>query len=381
MKILLVTDLYPIENSSEPQTIRNFALNWKSGGHDVEVIRANFLINTIIRKRKIFPQKVYYDDGIKVYNINCYTPFWFNVRYKLPKDFQIGNYDIVISHMPCGALFAMKIAGRCLAVPYVCSVHASDLKVITDRFYKILFAKPLLAAYKRADAISARNFSFAEQIKALSPFAENKTFIAPSGIPRELIEPEDFFEQKSNSDYEPLIISTVAKLIKRKNVNIIIEALNKTKYRNFVLRIIGSGQEMHYLRHLVKKYNLEEKIIFEGEIPRDEVLTKLRLSDLFILVSEAETFGIAYLEAASRANMVIATENGGVDGIIKNGENGFTCPPDPDRLAELIDRITALPKEERKRILFSLRDTLIEYDDTAVSEMYLTKALRIISDN
>jgi len=381
MKILLVTDLYPIENSSEPQTIRDFALNWKKAGHDVEVIRPNFLLNTIVRKRKIFPQKIFYDNDIKVYNVNYFTPFWFNVRNKLPKSFQIGDYDIVVSHMPCGALFAMKVAGRCLAIPYVCSVHASDLKVMTDKFYKLFFAKPLLAAYKRADAISARNFTFSEQIKSLSPYAENKTFIAPSGIPQELIEPEEFFEQKVSSDYEPLVISTVAKLIKRKNVDIIIEALSKTKFQNFVLRIMGDGAEKHYLKHLAEKYHLEEKVIFEGEIPRDEVLAKLRLSDIFVLVSEAETFGVAYLEAASRANIVIATKNGGVDGIIKDGENGFTCPPDSDKLAELIDRIVSLPKEEIRRILFSLRNTLIKYDDAAVSERYLNKAFSIINDN
>lgn len=381
MKILLITDLYPIENSSEPQTIRNFAINWQKAGHNVEVIRANFLVNTIVRRRKIFPQKMYYDNDIKVYNVNYFTPFWFNVRKKLPQEFQIGNYDIVVSHMPCGALFAMKVVGRCLAIPYVCSVHASDLKVLTDNFYKLFFAKPLHAAYKRADAISARNFAFAEQIKAISPYAENKTFIAPSGIPRELIEPEEFFEQKAASIYEPLTISTVAKLIKRKNINIIIEALSKTKCRNFVLRIMGDGPELHYLKHLAEKYHIEEKVIFEGEISRDEVLANLRLSDLFILVSEAETFGIAYLEAASRANIIIATENGGVDGIIKNGENGFTCPPDADKLAELIDKIAYLPKEEIKRILFSLRDTLIKYDDTAVSEKYLNRAFHVINDD
>ena len=381
MKILLVTDLYPIENSSEPKTIRNFALNWKKLGHDVEVIRPNFLLNTFVRKRKIFPEKIYYDNDIKIYNINCITPFWFNVRHKLPKDFQIGAYDIVISHMPCGALFAMKIAGRCMGIPYVCSVHASDLKVITDKFYKIFFAKPLLLAYKRANAISARNNAFAEEIKKLSVYADGKTFIAPSGIPKEWIEDEEVFVNKSYSEHKPLVISTVAKLIKRKNINIIIEALNKTHYRNFILRIMGDGPEMNNLKNLAKKYNLEEQIIFEGEIPHEEVLTKLRMTDLFILVSESETFGIAYLEAAARGNIVIATENGGLDGIIINGKNGYTCTPNSDKLAELIDKIVSTPQEEIKNILLSLRETLLKYDDVAVSEKYLSKAFSVIKEN
>ena len=142
---------------------------------------------------------------------------------------------------------------------------------------------------------------------------------------------------------------------------------------------MGDGPEMSHLKGLVKKYNIEEKVIFEGEISRDDVLKKLRLSDLFILVSEGETFGVSYLEAASRANIVIATKGGGVDGIIIDGENGFTCSPNSDELAKLIDKVASLPQEEIKKMVSSLRETLIAYDDVAVSEKYLTKAFYIIN--
>lgn len=378
MRILLITDLYPIENSSEPKTIRNFAISWKKAGHSVDVIRPNFLLNTVVRKRKIFPEKIFYDEDIKIYNINCFTPFWFNVNHKLPKDFHVYNYDLVISHMPCGALFAMKLLKRLLGIPYVCSVHASDLKVINDKYYKILFAKPLIEAYKRANAISARNAEFAEQIKNISEYAEFKTFVAPSGIPVEIIEPEDLFIEKANQTKDYILITTTAKLIKRKNINLIIEALNKAKLCNYYLRIMGDGPELKNLKALVEKYGMKEQVSFEGEIPNDEVLRQLRFSDLFILVSEGETFGLSYLEAAARANIIIATEKGGVDGIIINEENGYTCPPDSDKLAELIDKIASLTNSEKNKILTSLRNTIINYDDIAVSQRYLDKALEII---
>ena len=64
MKILLVTDLYPIENGSEPQTIKEFAKNWQQSGHQVDVIRPNFMFNTYLRKRKIYPEGTYYEDDI-----------------------------------------------------------------------------------------------------------------------------------------------------------------------------------------------------------------------------------------------------------------------------------------------------------------------------
>ena len=58
MRILLITDLYPLENSNEPTTIKEFAKNWQALGHQVDVIRPNFLFNTILRKKKIFPREI-----------------------------------------------------------------------------------------------------------------------------------------------------------------------------------------------------------------------------------------------------------------------------------------------------------------------------------
>ena len=373
MRILLITDLYPLEGSKEPITIKEFVKKWQEAGHQVDVIRPNFILNTIVRKRKLFPEKTYTEDGITIYNINCITPFLFNIKNKLPKDFQIGNYNLVISHMPSGALCAMKLVGKCAGIPYTISVHASDITVLTKPLYKFFFAKKLQKAYKRADAISARSYMLAEKIKELSPYAANKTFIAPSGIDSNIVEPMEFFEQKAAEKNQPYIISTVAKLIKRKNVDLIIKALYKAKLDNYVLRIMGDGPEMEHLKNLVKDLDIEEKIIFEGNLPNKEVLIKLRLSDLFILLSTGETFGMAYLEAASRANIIVATKHDGIDGIVKDGQNGFTCEPDAEKLADLIDKIYDLPREEVRTILLTQRKYLLDNNSTEVSKKYLEK--------
>lgn len=373
MRILLITDLYPLEGSKEPITIKEFAKKWQEAGHQVDVIRPNFILNTIVRKRKLFPEKTYTEDGITIYNINCITPFLFNIKNKLPKDFQIGNYNLVISHMPSGALCAMKLVGKCAGIPYTISVHTSDITVLTKPLYKFFFAKKLQKAYKRADAISARSYMLAEKIKELSPYAANKTFIAPSGIDSNIVEPMEFFEQKAAEKNQPYIISTVAKLIERKNVDLIIKALYKAKLDNYVLRIMGDGPEMEHLKNLVKDLDIEEKVIFEGNLPNKEVLIKLRLSDLFILLSTGETFGMAYLEAASRANIIVATKHDGIDGIVKDGQNGFTCEPDAEKLADLIDKIYDLPREEVRTILLTQRKYLLDNNSTEVSKKYLEK--------
>lgn len=377
MRILLVTDLYPIKNSSEPVTIKNFAKNWQELGHVVEVIRPNFLFNTIVRRKKIFPTKTYVEDGVTIYNVNCFTPFLFDVKNKLPKDFQIGNYNLVVSHMPSGAIFAMKLIGKCAGIPYAASVHASDITVLTKPVYKLYFEPALQKSYKRADAISARSFMLAEKIKELSPYSVNKTFIAPSGINREIIEEMELFEQKALSNKNPYIISTVAKLIKRKNVDVIIRALSKLKNQNFIFRIMGDGPEKQDLQDLVNELNLQDKVVFEGQLTNKDVLIKLSSSDMFVLLSTGETFGMAYLEAGARANIVIASKNDGIDGIIKDGVNGFTCLPNEDDLAQTMDKIMALPKDEVRNLLLTQRRYLIDNDDKAVSQKYLDKIMQL----
>ncbi len=167
MRILLITDLYPIENSGEPLVIKDFAKYWQQAGHIVDVIRPNFLLNTKIRHKKIFKDGIYYEDNIQIINVNYLTPFLFDVTKKLPKDFAIGNYNLVISHMPSGSMLAMKLIGKCAGIPYVASVHNSDITVLTKPLYKKFFAPTLKKAYKRADAIAARSSVLADKIKEL----------------------------------------------------------------------------------------------------------------------------------------------------------------------------------------------------------------------
>lgn len=381
MRILLVTDLYPIKHGKEPKTIKEFAKKWQELGHQVDVIRPNFILNTLIRKRKLYLPKTYVEDGITIHNINCFTPFLFNIKNLLPKDFQIGNYSLVISHMPSGTIFAYKLLGKCAGIPYVAAVHSSDITVLTKFVYKFFFTKKLQQAYKRADAIAARNCSLADKIKELSPYAINKTFVAPSGINPEIIEPMQIFEQKSANKNCPYQIITVAKLIKRKNIDIILKALSKVNIGDFIFKIIGEGPELFNLKLLVKNLNLQDKVIFEGFLSNNDVLNELRLSDLFVLVSTGETFGMAYLEAGSRGNIVIGTKNDGIDGFLQNNVNGFLCEANEDKLAELIEKVYNLPQEERLRIIQTMRKDLFINDSKAVSERYLEKIRQITHIN
>ena len=369
MRILLVTDLYPIGNEDIAKTLYYFVQEWQKQGHSVDVIRANFVANTLLRGRKIIKQKIYYENGTTIYNLNYFLPFMFNVYNKLPKDFKLGNYDVIISHMPCGALMSMKLLKK-EKIKYICAVHASDIVVLKSLKY-IMFRKKLKSAYKDADKIAARSPVLQAKIEEIIPETSDKTFVAYSGI-------DDFYIKESNFEKNfntsEMHLATVAQLIKRKNVDIIIQALSLINFK-FHLNIIGEGNERRYLEKLVKKLGLSNKVSFNGKLSRKEVIQELQKSDIYILLSKNETFGLSYLEAMSAGNIVIAKKNDGIDGILQNGQNAFLINADKYELKQCLEKINSLKETEIEIIRKRSLDTIKELSSSKAAENYLRNIL------
>ena len=177
MKILVITDLYPItdEEKFTPKTIKAFVESWRDLGHEVRIIKPNFLLNSFLRK------KPYYKSGIygEVENINYLLPFMRNIRNKIKTDF---TPDIVIAHMPSGLIFANK-----LGLNFSAGVHVSDIEVLTNPIYNLYIKPELEKAYKNARVIACRSNMLKDKFLQLYPQYKNKIFIAPSGIKEEII--------------------------------------------------------------------------------------------------------------------------------------------------------------------------------------------------
>lgn len=376
MKILLITDLYPLANSSEPKTILYFAQEWTNQGHTVDVIRPNFLLNTVLRKKKTFETKVFEEENIKIFNVNYITPFLFNIKNKLPNSFSLTDYDVVISHMPSGTIFASKLIGNS-KIPFICSVHSSDIEVLTNKPYKIYFAQKLKKAYQKATLISPRSFVLKEKIESLIPQTKDKTFVAYSGVDENIIEEKLSFIQKGQDIYntKKLKIVTVASLIKRKNVDIILKALAKIDFCDWEYTIIGSGKKLNNLQNLAIKLGINDRVKFTHSISQNKVFEILKDSNMFILLSEKETFGMAYLEAMAKGNIIISTKNDGIDGIIQNNINGFTCYPNTNDLIETVKRIIDLPYTNIENICINSYNTILKYTRKNAAENYINSIL------
>ena len=121
---------------------------------------------------------------------------------------------------------------------------------------------------------------------------------------------------------------------------------------------MGDGKERKSLEKLAKKFKIEKKVTFTGKVKREEVIEKLKASDLFILLSNNETFGLTYLEAMATRNIVIAKENDGIDGIINHEQNGFLTKATPLELKKCLEKILLMSNSEIEQIRANSIETI-----------------------
>ena len=137
-----------------------------------------------------------------------------------------------------------------------------------------------------------------------------------------------FFFYKKRKNNKKINFLFAGKLKKRKGVDLIIKAvkiLKKKKsfnsYCNFL--ILGDGYMKKNLKNFVKKYNLNN--IKFGSFKNQKQLAKLyKLSDVFIMPSTREPWGLTVNEAMASGNAIIVSDNVGCSyDLVKNGKNGF----------------------------------------------------------
>ena len=113
------------------------------------------------------------------------------------------------------------------------------------------------------------------------------------------------------------------------------------------LVMIGDGPDRSRAEAFVRERHLRDKVFFLGNVPNLEEI--IGASDLFLLPSEAESFGMAALEAMASEVPVIATAAGGLPEVVVDGESGYLLPVgDVDAMAARAIEILSDPRLQRR---------------------------------
>lgn len=251
-----------------------------------------------------------------------------------------------------------------LKKPYVVWGRGSDV------YRSWMFKKPISKlVLKNADAVIALTEDMKKEIEMI---CNKNVFVIPNGIDIKRfknLSKENIRKRLKITNDEKIIIF-VGRLEDIKGVKYLIEAMKsiKQKDKNIKLMLVGDGEDRGKLERLVKELDLEENVIFIGKVPNEKVPEYMVVSDVFVLPSLSESFGIVNLEAMASGLPIVATKVGGLPEIIKDGENGFLV--EPKNTKEITEKVLLLLEdiELNKRIAEKNKEEVKKYSWGNVAE-------------
>lgn len=174
-------------------------------------------------------------------------------------------------------------------------------------------------------------------------------FICPNGIKvQEFKSSINDNEKKSRTgEFENRVprLLFLSNLIESKGVLVLLDALEilKDKGYSFICDFVGGEtKEIDAKRFAeeVEKRGLNEIAIYKGRKYGKEKEEAFEQSDVFVLPTYNETFGLVNLEAMAHKKPVVSTNEGGIPDVIKDGENGLISKrKDPNSLAQCIGKL------------------------------------------
>jgi glycosyltransferase involved in cell wall biosynthesis len=164
-----------------------------------------------------------------------------------------------------------------------------------------------------------------------------------------------FSQQPSSRDGEPVVILSVARLIEKKGIEVLLEALARISPKlNWRFVQVGDGPLKGRLHHQARALGLSGKITWRGALTQDELLIEYRKADLFALASRVARDGDrdglpnVLLEAQSQGLACVATRVSAIPELVRDGHTGLLVEEnDPDALARALEALISNPARRR----------------------------------
>ncbi len=242
-----------------------------------------------------------------------------------------------------------RIVSRAKKVPftYTQDRYYSVKRRIWNPFFKLVNSS-LLGVVRNAPRLATAFSVAAAEFLSQQGYPRSRIRVIPLSIDSERFAPSrDSWLRDSLGIREDPLVMSVARLHPSKNLETLIQAvaLASVSIRKLKLVIVGRGPQLNYLRSLISNLGLEERVLIVTEPVSYEKMPGLyNSSDLFVLPSLYEPFGLSVVEAMACAKPVIVSDVGGMRDTVLDGEVGFRVPllGRSDFIKALASRITQL---------------------------------------
>jgi len=328
MKIFIVPSWYPsrINPKSGVFFVDHCRILQRCGNEITVIVNIIHSFNKLFTFRNLnkIQNGILYKYGLKTYRKETFNwfpkiqRFTFNLyRKQLIKMFEKAFHDqgtpdfvYLFSSLWAGAALGLWLRKR--SIPYIVSEHLKEF-LLTDGFTSFQ-QKCINISFVHASRILATSTSLKSSIEKRFPTASGKTIIVPN--------PANISAYKidsiNHSENKYFTFVSVALLRKEKRIDILLKSFARlvSKQSNVKLKLVGDGPEKADLEQLVSQLDLGDHIEFLGYLDKQHVSKVLQMSNVLILSSEVETFGVALVEAMASGLPVIATRCGGPNDII-----------------------------------------------------------------
>ncbi|WP_434035965.1 N-acetyl-alpha-D-glucosaminyl L-malate synthase BshA [Formosa sp. 4Alg 33] len=289
-------------------------------GHEIHFITYNQPVRLDLLGNKVH----FHEVNVPEYPLFHYQPYELALSSKLVDTVKLHKIEVLHVHYAIPHAYAAYMAKKMLQeegihLPIVTTLHGTDITLVGSHpFYK----SAVTFSINKSDAVTAvseslkydtfRLFDIKNDIHVITNFIDIEKYKhSYTDCQRGMMAPDN-----------EKIITHISNLRPVKRITDVIKIFyNIQKEIPAKLMVIGEGPDKEKAEYLCQELGILDKVVFFGR--SNEIDKILCFSDLFLLPSETESFGLAALEAMASGVPVISSNTGGIPEVNINGITGF----------------------------------------------------------
>ncbi|NMH29029.1 N-acetyl-alpha-D-glucosaminyl L-malate synthase BshA [Flavobacterium silvaticum] len=290
-------------------------------GHEIHFIT----YSQPVRLSQLSPNVHYHEVNVPEYPLFHYQPYELALSSKLVDMVKLYGIELLHVHYAIPHAYAAYMAKQMLKdegiyVPIVTTLHGTDITLVGSH----PFYKPAVAfSINKSDIVTSvsqslkddtyRHFNIRKEIHVIPNFIE---------LDKNMKDPSISCRRSVMANENERILTHISNFRKIKRIPDVIKIFNEVqKQLPAKLMMVGDGPERAKAEKLCQKYGISDKVIFFGN--SNEIDQILSYTDLFLLPSETESFGLAALEAMVWGIPVISSNSGGLPEVNFDGISGY----------------------------------------------------------
>jgi N-acetyl-alpha-D-glucosaminyl L-malate synthase BshA len=315
-------------------------------GHEIHFIT----YKQPVRIQNLTPLLHFHEVHVPTYDLFKYQPYELALSSKIVdvvKKFQIALLHVhyAIPHAYAAYMGKKMLEDEGIKIPMITTLHGTDITLVGSHpFYK----KAVQFSINHSEYVTAVSQSLKEDTERLFDITSNIQVI-PNFIDRDKINFKNVPCEKGQiAPDDQLIITHISNFRPLKRIMDILKTFKKVSEKlNVKLLMVGDGPEKERAMRYCRAQSMEDSVLFLGRSNQiDEILC---FSDLFLLPSEQESFGLAALEAMVHGVPVVCSDVGGLPEVIEEGVSGYLCPlGDVDAMANRAIHILEDPERHKR---------------------------------